>query len=190
MIDFGSSLSSGTALRGNSNATGKNFVAVYDNENGSGRPIAATMAEFDGYDMSDAGNIALFYLTDVELNFGTYGMIIPNNLPNGIRRVEQRSLTTGALVGCPNTDADGIWPSGVNTVNPTSGGTALALTITDAPLSTSTTITASAGSNGSISPSGAVSVTCGSSQTFVISANTCYHILDVVVDGSSVGAVS
>ncbi|MEW5767040.1 MAG: hypothetical protein AB1797_05345, partial [bacterium] len=52
------------------------------------------------------------------------------------------------------------------------------------------TITASVGNNGSISPSGAVTVNHGGSQTFTITPNTGYHIADVKVDGSSVGAVS
>ncbi|MFA6409419.1 MAG: IPT/TIG domain-containing protein, partial [Gammaproteobacteria bacterium] len=52
------------------------------------------------------------------------------------------------------------------------------------------TITASAGANGNISPSGAVSVNKGSNQTFLITPNANYHIVDVVVDGSSQGAIS
>ncbi len=52
------------------------------------------------------------------------------------------------------------------------------------------TITASAGSGGSISPSGAVSVASGSNQTFTITHDTGYHVTDVTVDGGSVGAVS
>src|SRR5207247_1158878 len=53
------------------------------------------------------------------------------------------------------------------------------------------TITATAGAGGSITPSGAVSVNCGDSQSFSISAaDKCHAILDVVVDGVSVGAVS
>ena len=52
------------------------------------------------------------------------------------------------------------------------------------------TISASAGSNGSINPSGSVSVTQGANQAFTITANTGYQILDVKVDGNSVGAVS
>ncbi|MBT8366450.1 MAG: fibronectin type III domain-containing protein, partial [Deltaproteobacteria bacterium] len=55
---------------------------------------------------------------------------------------------------------------------------------------TSHTITASAGSNGSISPSGAVTVANGTSQAFSISANQNYKIMDVMVDGVSVGAVA
>ncbi|MBK6283472.1 MAG: hypothetical protein IPF54_13210 [Draconibacterium sp.] len=45
------------------------------------------------------------------------------------------------------------------------------------------TITASAGANGSITPSGAVSVTSGSSQPFTIAANPCYQIATVLIDG-------
>jgi hypothetical protein len=52
------------------------------------------------------------------------------------------------------------------------------------------TITAGAGSNGSITPSGSVSVAYGGSQTFAINANTGYHVASVLVDGSSVGAVT
>ncbi len=51
-------------------------------------------------------------------------------------------------------------------------------------------INASAGSNGSISPSGTVAVAFGSNQTFAITPNVGYSIVDVKVDGASVGAVS
>jgi hypothetical protein len=52
------------------------------------------------------------------------------------------------------------------------------------------TITATAGSNGSISPSGAVQVFGGSNQSYSITANAGYCVSDVLVNGSSVGAVS
>ena len=52
------------------------------------------------------------------------------------------------------------------------------------------TITASAGSNGTISPSGAVSVNYGANQTFTITPAANYHVADVLVDGVSVGAVT
>jgi hypothetical protein len=51
-------------------------------------------------------------------------------------------------------------------------------------------ITASAGANGSISPTGAVNVNCGADQGFTITANSGYHVADVLVDGGSVGAVT
>jgi hypothetical protein len=52
------------------------------------------------------------------------------------------------------------------------------------------TITATAGSGGSISPSGSVPVSHGSTQGFTITPNTGYMIADVHVDSVSVGAVS
>ncbi|MBI5711604.1 MAG: hypothetical protein HZC42_15065, partial [Candidatus Eisenbacteria bacterium] len=52
------------------------------------------------------------------------------------------------------------------------------------------TITASAGANGAIAPSGAVPVSHGASQAFTITPDTCYHVADVLVDGGSVGAVT
>ena len=52
------------------------------------------------------------------------------------------------------------------------------------------TITATAGSNGSITPSGGVVVNHGASQSFTISPSANYTLGSVVVDGSSVGAVT
>ncbi|HIU10618.1 MAG TPA: S-layer homology domain-containing protein [Candidatus Avidehalobacter gallistercoris] len=52
------------------------------------------------------------------------------------------------------------------------------------------TVTAQAGANGTISPSGTVFVKRGENQTFTIAANSGYHISDVTVNGQSVGAVS
>ncbi|MES2657902.1 MAG: hypothetical protein V4689_04750 [Verrucomicrobiota bacterium] len=52
------------------------------------------------------------------------------------------------------------------------------------------TITASAGPNGTISPSGAVGVVAGDNQSFTITPNSGYHIADVLVDGISIGVES
>jgi len=52
------------------------------------------------------------------------------------------------------------------------------------------TITASAGAHGSITPSGAVSVADGASQTFTVTPDAGYQVADVLVDGGSVGAVT
>ena len=51
------------------------------------------------------------------------------------------------------------------------------------------TITSSAGTNGTISPPGMVSVPIGSSQTFTISPDSGFVISDVLVDGASIGAI-
>jgi hypothetical protein len=57
-------------------------------------------------------------------------------------------------------------------------------------LANSFTIIATADANGNIMPSGDVPVTAGGNQSFSISANTGYHIQNVLVNGVSVGAVS
>ncbi len=51
------------------------------------------------------------------------------------------------------------------------------------------TIVSGAGDNGTITPNGSASVNYGSSKKYTISHNAGYHILDVMVDGVSVGAV-
>lgn len=52
------------------------------------------------------------------------------------------------------------------------------------------TVTASAGGNGSISPSGSVEVEYRASQAFAIVPDTGYHVADVLVDGASIGAAT
>ena len=53
-----------------------------------------------------------------------------------------------------------------------------------------TFVNATAGSGGSISPSGVISTNYGGSQTFTITPNTGYYVVNVLVNGTSVGAVS
>jgi hypothetical protein len=50
------------------------------------------------------------------------------------------------------------------------------------------TIAATAGSNGSISPAGAVNVAPAAKQTFTMSPKAGYTISDIIIDGNSVGA--
>lgn len=52
------------------------------------------------------------------------------------------------------------------------------------------TIAASAGTGGTITPSGNVSVPLGGSKTFTIAADSGYAIADVTVDGASKGAIT
>jgi FtsP/CotA-like multicopper oxidase with cupredoxin domain len=61
-------------------------------------------------------------------------------------------------------------------------------TSTPSVVGTAYTITASAGANGSISPTGVVTVGGGGSQTFTITPNTGYRRLEVLVDGVNVPA--
>ena len=59
-----------------------------------------------------------------------------------------------------------------------------------AQVSGSFTITASAGSGGSISPSGSVGVNQGASQSFTITPNSGFNISSVMVDGANQGAIT
>ena len=52
------------------------------------------------------------------------------------------------------------------------------------------TITASAATGGTISPSGTANVNYGANQTFAINPNTNYAVSSVIVDGTDVGAVT
>ncbi len=147
VASFGTTTTDGTAFYSDAEATPRNFVVLYDNVAGTGRPIAATFAEDDGSPNTTANSYAAFYATSVDGVAGAWGVLIPNTLPAGIRRIEQRTAS-GALAGAGTagvaTDADGVWPGAdgiagtaddVNTVNP-SGGTAtpLVLPSANAPL--------------------------------------------------------
>jgi hypothetical protein len=137
VLGLGATTAEGTALRGESGATAKNFVFVYNNIEGTGRPLSGSFVEADETANTTANNYSSFYSTSVNGVAGAYGLIIPNSLATGVRRVETRELATGDLGGCASTDADGVWPSGSNTVNPNSGIAAKVLTNADAPLSPS-----------------------------------------------------
>ncbi len=52
------------------------------------------------------------------------------------------------------------------------------------------TVAATAGTGGTISPSGLVSASCGTTQSFSITPNDCYEIADVKVDQVSIGATA
>ena len=124
----------GTGIRGNSFAPAKNFVLLYDNTAGTGRPLTGTFVENDGAAEDTSVSCVSFYSTSVDGTSGAWGAIIPNNLPNGVQRIEQRALSDGSLV-VVNTDSDGVWPSGANTVSPLGGdATPIVITATDAPL--------------------------------------------------------
>lgn len=119
----------GTGIRGNSSATDKNIILLYDNTNGTGRPLSVCFVETIGTTIASA---VPFYTSNVQAVSGAWGTIIPNTLANGVKRIEQRSLTTGAIVNA-NTSTNSTWGSS-NTVNPAGGTTALTIASLDAPL--------------------------------------------------------
>lgn len=59
-----------------------------------------------------------------------------------------------------------------------------------APTPTSFTITASSGANGTLTPSGAVSVASSSNQTFTIAPNSGYDVATLTIDGSTIATTT
>ena len=120
----------GTGIRGVSNAQAKDFIFLYDNELGTGRPVAGTFFESDG--ISGGTAMAGFYETTVDAQAKDWGVIVPNTLPNGIRYVTSYSQATGNQL-CSFSDDDGVWPTGnINTVNPTGFTSANAIVLANA----------------------------------------------------------
>jgi hypothetical protein len=118
-----------TGIYGSSSGTAKTFVMLYDNTAGTGRPVSGAWIESTGTSIPFTPT---FWSTNVAGQAGRWGTLIPNALPNGIRRIEAR--TTANTIYWASTDADGVWPGGANTVDPTGGTTALVITSSDAPL--------------------------------------------------------
>lgn len=136
VLAFGNTVhaDSGTFIKGRSAALPGNVVGLWSTVDGNlvaQRPLAMTIVE--NIDPSGATWPASFVSGYDETN-GAWNTIIPNSNANGVRLIQQFDLATGTVLGC-NSDADGIWASGANTVNPTGGTTAIQITITDAPLS-------------------------------------------------------
>ena len=64
------------------------------------------------------------------------------------------------------------------------------MTAEGTPVQEDSVITAKAGENGTITPSGSVTVKAGADQTFTITPNAGYTVSKVLVDGTDVGAVT
>jgi len=127
---------SATGIYGVSLAVRKNIVSLYDNVNGTGRPLSVIYVENAGISSSAMSSLVQYYVDSVISRDGRWGSIIPNILPTGVRRINLYQLSTGALINY-NVDPDGIWPSGANTVNPLGGAASpIRLDIQDAPLLT------------------------------------------------------
>ena len=124
--------SSATGIWGISAGLKTNIVTLFDNVTGTGKPITQTFLETDS--VATITSWAAFYRTNVDAQTGRWGVLIPNNNSNGIRRIEQRSRNTGSILTF-NTSATGVWPGGANTVNPAGGATTpITMTMLDAPL--------------------------------------------------------
>ena len=124
---------------------------------------------------------------------GTGGSISPSgSLTVNYGSSQSFTITPAANYQISNVTVDGASAGAVSsytfsnvTANHTISATFTAVTVTP----TSYTITATAGTGGSISPSGATTVNSGSSQAYTITPSSGYSISSVLVDGASAGAV-
>lgn len=123
VINFGQAYNdvTGTGIRGISLATPGNMVFIYGNETGAGQPLYASSIETTGIEYTTLNNYADFYLSDVAGTNGSWGGIVPNVMPEGVRRIEERSTEDGTLVNVW-TSTDGVWGN-VDTRNPLGGET-------------------------------------------------------------------
>ena len=95
------------------------------------------------------------------------------------------------VTAAPNTGYSFVtWSDGVLTATRTDAGVTASISVTASFAVNTYTITPSAGANGAISPNAAQTVNHGAEQAFTITPTTGYHVADVLVDGSSVGAVT
>lgn len=91
----------------------KNYVFLYDNTAGTGRPLSIALVQDDGATITGAET---FYrnIDNVHTAWATF---IPNN--SAVRRIEERDYRDNSIVYAVTSD-DGIW-NGVSTVNATGG---------------------------------------------------------------------
>ena len=194
----GNTAKSGTIYEGivvNSNDSTKSWTGVYIT---SGK-VTADIIRIEG-DSNTNGLTARLQISsgatlngDVSIGFNTYDLVedkLKNEgTINGDVSLEARTglTNTGTINGKVTVDGEDVVIDNNNGAGQILGGVEGNATI---PEGSTNTITATAGPNGSISPSGTVSVQTGGSQTFAITAAGGYNIQDVRVDGTSVGAVS
>ena len=113
--------------------------------------------------------------------------------PGGTFYAEQDSAQTFTITPDPgyrvaSVTIDGSSVGAVTSYTLNNIAAAHSISATFAAIPSTYTITASAGANGSISPSPSTSVTSGADQTFTITPNTGYKVASVTVDGTALAS--
>ena len=131
--------------------------------------------------------------TNATLTSGTYAV---SNVGGGSETITNVPLATSKasfLAALSKSESHQNW-NDAGIANPVMTGNTLVVTAQDGTTAITYTvtvnspvITASAGSNGSISPVGTVTLAYNGSLTFTITPDANYHVADVLVDSSSVG---
>jgi len=93
-----------------SQLTAKNYVLLYDNTAGAGRPITVALVQAQGTTIAQRTET---WYASRENRAGAWATLIPNSLLTGVRRIEERDARTNAVVYAV-TSADGVW-NGIQT---------------------------------------------------------------------------
>ncbi|MGA8829158.1 MAG: hypothetical protein WB541_17185, partial [Syntrophobacteraceae bacterium] len=172
----------------NSVNAGNNLSYTLQNLSSSTYYIAA--ADYDANNDMSSLSPALI-VQPLTASAGTGGSITPNGSFFQTQGASQTfTITPSAGYQIAGVLVDGVSIGAVASYTLSNITASHTISASFAAAATNYTITATAGSNGSISPSGSVSVTGGANQTFTIAPATGYQVSSVLVDGSSVGAVT
>jgi len=111
VIRTGTAANQATGIVDNaSQLTAKNYVLLYDNTSGAGRPISVALVQAQGTTITTQTESWYGSRQNVA---GSWATLIPNSLLTGVRRIEERDARTNAIVYA-TTSNDGIW-NGVQT---------------------------------------------------------------------------
>ncbi len=105
VIRLGEAADEATAVMAESSHGPRHFIFLYDNEDGTNRPLAGVQIEITGSEIDD--RYADFYERIVATRPDRWGTLLPNTLPHGVRRVETRSGADGAILSS-ETDLAGL----------------------------------------------------------------------------------
>jgi hypothetical protein len=109
-----------------SNIGNEKLVSLYDNVDGTGRPLATTYTEAEGINIT---SLSTWYTGNVEGSSGKWGTVIPNNTAVKAIRFFNAGDGTEIVVGngTGNKSANGIWNSVSTIIN--TGTTSTPVTI-------------------------------------------------------------
>lgn len=133
----GSTLNEGSFLKGQSFAAPGNIAALWRTVDGSSllaRPLS--MSFIENLPINQGAGLPVWgagFINGYDNSPGSYNTIIPNLNPNGVRLIQAIDVRTGNVLAC-NSNSQGSWPGGANTINPGTGTTPLQILNTDAPL--------------------------------------------------------
>ena len=155
----------------------------------SGTAYYYRVRAYDSTGYSAYSNTVNQTIRTIKATAGTNGAIAPSGtigVANGATQVFTMTPNNGYKIATVTVDGSSVATDPNYTFTNITANHAISATFAGDTY----TITASTGPNGSISPSGSVVVSAGTSTTFTFMPTTGYHVSDVQVDGASIGALS